>query len=351
MYDIRLARETDKVALVRFIDQHWKKNHIFVTCNELLKWQHYDEVRRSYNFVIGVHRETQVIHAILGFIPLSQFDDEIDRQHLCWMAIWKVQDAARGSGLGRRLLSYLEETIKPVIFSTVAASEMTLPMYRARGYETGRLNHHYILNPEKSEFQLVVNANTSNPRAATDRTNTKKRIEPASESAILNKMADCFLAQQHLPHKTPSYIINRYLRHPFYLYQAYAIKEELITTGIILTRVCSHNGSRAIRIVDFIGPSDSLGGLNNEWLSLLSSVDAEYIDFYSAGISEKNLLSSGFIRRESGDSVIIPNLFEPFSQINVDIDYMINTLPNQSYRIVKGDSDQDRPSIVGRTRP
>ena len=117
-----------------------------------------------------------------------------------------------------------------------------------------------------------------------------------------------------------------------------------------MTRICRHGGSLAIRIVDFIGPSDALRGLRDQWSYLLQNLNAEYLDFYNAGIDGGDLLSSGFTRREAGDDIVIPNYFEPFSKENVEIDYMINAPTGQTYRIVKGDSDQDRPSLMGGTQ-
>lgn len=346
MYEIRLAHEADGNALVQFIDQHWKKDHIFVTCKELLEWQHLDRIRKTYNFVIGIEMRTQAIHGVLGFIPLAQFDPEIPLERLCWMAIWKTKDTARGHKLGRRLLSYLEDTIKPHILSTIAASAMTLPMYQARGYKTGRLNHYYILNPEKSAFHLVIMKNSGLPRATAGTYDADKRIEQASETDITDSTVDCFLAQRDPPRKSPLYLINRYFRHPIYRYQAYRIRERLNTTGIVVTRVCSYGGALAIRIVDFIGPSDALRGLRDQWKNLMRSINAEYIDFYNAGIDEDDLLASGFAHREEGDGIVIPNYYEPFSKKNIEIDYMIKAPAGQTYRIVKGDSDQDRPNLM-----
>ena len=99
MYEIRLAHEVDEKALVQFIDQHWKKNHILVTCKEMLDWQHLDRMRERYNFVLGIENIHKRFTACLGFIPLAQFDPEIELGRLCWMVIWKVQDAARGHEL------------------------------------------------------------------------------------------------------------------------------------------------------------------------------------------------------------------------------------------------------------
>lgn len=345
MYEIRFAHETESEALVEFIDQHWRKNHIFVTCKELLDWQHLDSKRQRYNFVIGVERQTQAVHGILGFIPLTQFDPGIQLERLCWMAIWKVQDAARGHKLGRRLMSFLQDAIGPEIISTVAASAMTLPMYQALGYQTGRLSHHFILNPTKSVFQLAV----TNPGDVGHRfaqVDLGKRLEEASEGVLSSAGAGCFHIQPDLPRKSPTYLINRYLRHPIYRYQAYSIRDGTKTVGIVVTRICNHEGSRAVRIVDFVGRSESLRGLREQWTLLLRSIDAEYLDFYCAGIDENDLAASGFTRRIAGDGMVIPNYFEPFSRENVEIDYMVSVPGGQPFRIVKGDSDQDRPNLM-----
>ena len=79
---------------------------------------------------------------------------------------------------------------------------------------------------------------------------------------------------------------------------------------------------------------------------LLKNTDAEYIDFYSAGIEEDDLAASGFTRCQAGDGVVIPNYFEPFIKKKIEIAYMISTPVGQKYRIVKGDSDQDRPNRI-----
>ncbi|MCK1383478.1 hypothetical protein [Bradyrhizobium sp. 21] len=344
MHEIRLAQKSDRAALIQFIDQHWKKNHIFVTSDEIFDWQHFDRISGKYNFIIGVERATQAIHGVLGFIPLAHFDSEIPFERLCWMAIWMTQDAARGHKLGRRLLSYLEESVKPDVISTVGASEMTLAMYQARGYQTGRLSQYYILNSEQSNFSLIAVKDTKRIPDKAGTSDANKRLQPAFENDIIADTENCFRAQIDFPPKSPRYLINRYLRHPVYHYQIYLIRDRSETTGIVVTRICSHAGAKAIRIVDFIGPSDALSGLCDEWNYLLKSTNAEYIDFYNQGIDDNHLRASGFVRREMGDAIIVPNYFEPFFKANVEIDYCISLPPGQAYRIVKGDSDQDRPA-------
>jgi hypothetical protein len=342
MHEIRFANESDRAALTQFIDEQWKKNHIFVQCRPLLDWQHFDRERERYNFIIGIEKQTRAVHGVLGFIPLSQFDPEIELGRLCWMALWKTHEEARGHKLGRRLMSFLEDTINPEILSTVAASVMTLQMYQAKGYQVGKLSQYFIINPVKKSFHLVSVPGVS----VAGGLDGAAALEPVSEHEIAYGTNDCFLAQTEIPRKSPAYLINRYLRHPFYRYQSYKIRDGGKTTGLVVTRTCGHDGARAIRIVDFVGPSRSLRGLRPCWLQLLRDVDAEYLDFYCAGIDDGDLVASGFSRRNENDGVVIPNYFEPFAKSNVEIDYMISTAAGRPFRIVKGDSDQDRPNIV-----
>ena len=73
---------------------------------------------------------------------------------------------------------------------------------------------------------------------------------------------------------------------------------------------------------------------------------AEYIDFYNAGIDDDDLRKSGFKRRIPNDNTVIPNYFEPFAKENVEISFVIRLPAGKKYRVVKGDSDQDRPNII-----
>lgn len=344
-YEIRRAWASDHRAIAEFIDRHWRKGHIFAHSKELMDWQHFDRHRRQYNFMLGIERESGQLHGILGFIPLSQFDDRMPESRLCWMAIWKVMELARGYKLGRHLMSFLETSLKPEVISTVAASSMTLPMYQARGFLTGTLGHYYLLNPLKAPYKLVSGARHGIGVSKEIRRDQNKSLIVLS-GEDLEQYADIFSSQGELPRKSPEYLLNRYLRHPIYKYQVYGIRESGRTCGLIVTRICQNEEARAIRIVDFTGPSSVLQGLGGEWQSLLESQDSEYMDFYNAGIDDEDLRLSGFVRRVAGDGIVIPNYFEPFLMQNVEIDYAIRLPTGRTYRIVKGDSDQDRPNVI-----
>lgn len=345
MYEIRIAKKEDRPGIVNFIDTHWRKNHIFVQNRALLDWQHLDRRESRYNFVIGVEKSTGELHGILGFIPLNQFDSELGIDRLCWLAIWKTCDAARGRKLGRRLLSHLETEIHPKILSTVAASEMTLSMYQEKGFQTGRLDQYFVVNFKKTEFKLIQFDESQLNKEIAGSADSAKKLNLMTETDIRNFGSRFPTLQQYVPVKSADYVINRYLQHPVYSYRIYGILENDVPLGFIVIRVCGHGARNALRIVDFIGPSSALCGLAMEWSSLLQHFDAEYIDFCVAGLAEKDLFSAGFTKRKAGDGAIVPNYFEPFSKENIDIDYMISVPSGEPFRIVKGDSDQDRPNI------
>jgi len=341
-YEIRLGRESDRSSIIAFIDEHWRKGHILTTDQAFLDWQHFNSHSRTYNFILGVLRENGEIHGILGILPLSQFDKDLPFTSLISMAIWKVREDARGKMLGRHLMHYLETVLKPDAIFSIGPTAMSLPMYKQKGYQTGRLGQYFMLNPSMREFFLVANA--SPEHFSTKLPPSQKILVPFSESQIL-KSTELFSLLNLLPRKTPSYLINRYLRHPYYKYKTYAIKEASVFLGVIVTRVCSFKTARAIRVVDFIGRSEALAGLQKSWLKLMEEYEAEYIDFIQTGIEHKFLIDSGFLFRASGDHIVIPNHFEPFSRKNIEIDYAVFANSGVPYRIVKGDSDQDRPNL------
>ncbi|MBC7751025.1 MAG: hypothetical protein H7Z73_04805 [Candidatus Saccharibacteria bacterium] len=340
-----MAKAADLPALRLFIEKQWKAKHILATNDVLLDWQHLNKETGDYNFVLGLEKRTQEIHGVLGFIQPSQFDVTMQLKQLCWMAIWKTHDAARGGKLGRHLMAHLEEMMSPAFLYAIGASAMSLPLYQALGYQVGRLGHFFILNPEINVFKLAtVHKSRIVPQIQID--DDKKCIAQVTADDILQISPEFFNKQKSASYKSAVYLINRYLSHPIYVYQAYKIQHALSTVGLIVTRICSHDDARAIRVVDFIGPSDALRGLGSQWLNLLREEGAEYIDFYNAGVEESDLLASGFTRRTTNDSTVIPNYFEPFSKINVEIDYMVTVPAGQTYRIVKGDSDLDRPNLL-----
>jgi len=316
------------------------------TSKKLMDWQHYDKKNKYYNFVIARHNETNEIHAILGFSPISHFDKTIKHVDLA-LAIWKVRDNINTTGLGITLISYLVSQKQPRSIYGIGINTRVLPIYKYMGYDIGIMNHYYIANKQKNKFHLIGNFEGRYNSEEIIKNNGKKLIRyEKSEYLNISEKISNFITQLQIPAKSYDYLYNRYYQHPIYNYHIYGLKNQNYIIGFIVLRLCSYKSNYAIRIVDYFGHSDGLVGIYEEFQRLLETYDAEYIDFYNIGIEEKILSFSGFIKRDSATSIIVPNYFEPFQKKNVDLHFAFKCNKNSKFIINKGDSDQDRPSIL-----
>ncbi len=305
-YSIRFAIAEDYKAICNYLETSWRPGHIFTKSKLLFDWQHWDAARSRYNMLLGCTPSGD-IHGVLGFIPNGQFDPALKFETV-FLCIWSVCEDARGHGLGSALLDFIEETLEPTFLATNGASEMSLGIYRKRGWETGKLEHWYILQDRSPAFL---------PEHWNDR------------RAVVN-----------LPRKSAEYVKNRYLIHPFYRYW-----NEPLRGGCAVMRSCPlpEGDDMCIRIVDFVG-KDSLFA-DVRWHDYLDAQTACWIDIYCTGISHELLSGCGFTRRIA-DEVIIPCHFEPYEFKNIDVNYAVKAPKGMPWRVVRGDGDGDRPNVL-----
>ena len=218
-FTIKLAEKKDLDLLISFIDKQWEKNHIFVKSKKLFNWQYFNKDSKKYNFVLGISRKTNEINGILGFIPLNHYDNKI--KNLCWMSLWKVQENARGYGLGKLLLLELKKKYKGQLY-TVGANKKTIPIYESLGLKVGKLNHFFIINPKIKNYKLIK---TSNKISYDIKIDQLKKINKISKSRLKNSF-DSFKPWQQYPFKSADYVINRYMNHPFYHYDSYIVSKK-----------------------------------------------------------------------------------------------------------------------------
>lgn len=349
---IRFAEIKDRTAIISFIKTHWKNDHIFVKSKTIFDWQHLDRENDRINFVIGVRDADNEILGILGFITQAQFDSDLDKREVCWMALWKVRDTAAGQKIGRRLWLYLEDQIQPKIIATIGASAMTIPMYERYGYYCGVMDHFFIADPYETQTNLIEFKDSAVQKIYAKKllncpSDERKNIEPISCKEFLKEVPNCNQSQKHIhASKSAKYFDNRYFHHPAYQYQPFAIKHQNQVLALIILRTCEHNNAKAVRIVDFVGSDCALEGLGKAWIKLVRDVGAEYVDFVCAGFNEEYLVLSGFSKTPLDQSVIVPNYFEPFVKEQVKIRFMTSRKNFNGFRMVKGDSDQDRPNFI-----
>ena len=224
---------------------------------------------------------------------------------------------------------------------------MVIPIYKALGFSVGKLKHFVLINTNQSDFSILkinrpVDAvqSASNDNYSLREFNSDDLIHMSAET-----VSKIFVTR---PKKNPEYLLNRYLNHPIYKYQILAILLNHEVSAILVTRAIQVDSSKVLRIVDYQGEFIHLQYLNQPLQKLLSQEGYEYIDFMQHGIAADYLTKSGFVHlQENKNDLVVPNYFEPYEQRNVTLDYAYYTkYSNENFLICKGDSDQDRPSII-----
>ena len=135
---------------------------------------------------------------------------------------------------------------------------------------------------------------------------------------------------------------NRYLRHPFYRYELVGVWREASPIALAVARKAEAASATAVRIVDLFGREEELACIGPAVDQLIREADAEYADFYGYGFGQESLARAGLLLK--AEDVIVPNYFEPFVQANVPIHCAMLRTTADPVRLVRGDSDQDRPN-------
>lgn len=333
-----------------FIDVHWAPSHVLAKNKLLFDWQYLDQNTSTYNFSLVLNPICGQLLGILGFIPTYHFDTDLREERDFWGSIWKVSSDVKQfiskdgeyMGLGTALLDFLITTKKLRSFGAIGINKRVARLYKHLGFFVGTLNHFYMVNQEKKQFNILDCYNGIFNEANTIKKECKVSIIKTKEELSIN------WDKKILPLKSASYFINRYIKHPFYSYTIIRITNKNCETCILVYRIVKANQSHAVRIVDFAGNPAALIGASYVFQEILRKHDAEYLDFYNYGLPENVLTDAGFLLRTLDSSVIVPNYFEPFERRNINMMFAYKIFSEQpyTYMICKGDADQDRPNFL-----
>lgn len=331
--EIREAAVQDQDNIIQFIKDFWDENHIFVKSPDLFRYQY--QSGDQIHFVLGIDNNELV--SILGYIPYSNEKDYVD----IFLAMWMTSPNMKTGNIGLLLNKYLlDKGYRSV--SCCGIANRVKGLYKFLGYTTGTLEHYYMLNNDRKDFTIPEINHPVERKLHPDKGSDLLRITNFNE---LKEKFNFDLYKKRYFYKDQDYIKKRYFEHPFYQYQIFGVDKEGAITSLLITREISINGSKLLRVIDFIGEEQDLGAIGHELQKIMNTYEYEYIDFYQYGISEDILNASGFVKRDKKDSNIIPNYFEPFEKKNVDIHFATN-ITEHKYYIFKGDGDQDRPNLL-----
>lgn len=340
-HSIRFFQLSEQKKIIDFISSHWAEDHIFTKHSGLLDWQH--RSKKHYNFV-GCFNQFNSVEGILGFIPFSHFlsDSEIKTNHIC-LAIWKVLENTSSKNVGISLLSFLKRELKPSSINSIGINCEVQKIYEAMGYRVSCLNQLFILNKEKSNFDLAKISNQEILKDTVDN-QTIYKLKHIDEDQLLNLPFN--FEEFSFFNKTKQYFLNRYGRHPIYEYKYQIILDNQETiAALLVTRIAKSSGVEITRIVDSIFfdkdkiTSENLSEIFNEYLI---KNNQEYIDVICDSSELEIYRSIGF--KENTEENFVPNKLEPLIQENSRILYA--TTLERDIGFHRGDSDQDRPNLI-----
>ena len=336
MISIRRSSKEDIPAVMDFISSHWQSEHVLAKNRSLMEWQHCSE--DGCNYILA--SEEGILVGVLGYIPTRRYDDELSaKNNIVWLALWKVRDDYHSSMVGLKLLKTLETLEPSSIMAVIGINSNHPPMYKALGFQVHELGQYYLANPYTSQNLIQNPENLSLATAIFGRANLK-RVDYSDLENIR------FSALKTSAFKTIEYFKKRFILHPFYHYELYGIFLDSSLRAAIATRIAEHNGSRVLRIVDFIGEISILSDCGSAFQKLMAEQHLEYMDFWQCGISPEVLARAGFHKVDPTGELICPNYFEPFVAENSRITCCVKGSLDESFIVCRADGDQDRPNDV-----
>lgn len=324
----RLSHSTERKNICAFLKKHWDSEFSVVQSKSLFDFLYRDE-NDNITFVLALRNDE-----IVGTMGLIVYDAFMDLSKDAFLTLWVSSE--QSSGVGLKLLQFIQ-TLEFRSLSSVGVRPEVLPFYKLFGYQSGMMQHHFILNREKTIFKIFHGNASLLPTIDID-----IDVEGFSltEDNDLREIDVLAFEDTKQIQKTPKYLAHRYKQHPYYQYRIFKLIDvESNTKAIAVARCVEANDSSVMRWVDWIGDIELFPIFSYLAGKIMFEEGHEYADIYSVNIPARLLDLSWFISRKKHD-IIIPNFFEPFIQKNED-KYYITSL--QSPYLFKGDGDADRP--------
>jgi hypothetical protein len=302
--EIKFLSEPDVPEFLDFLNQNWKRDHVFCRNRRLFDFQHKSK-KGEYTFLISKNYDSK-IQSVLGFIFCNSAQNSV------WLAIWK---SSNNSGDGFRLLKKLISLINPVFIGAIGISEDAQRLYKILGWEI-QFAKHYFLNLNYPGLRK------------------NKKCESIKKCSILKDIFNVDNNPNCLPFKDVEYYKHRFFNHPEYNYIFIKIDDSSL---IFIGRIIEYLGYKVCRIVDVIGEMNHVE-FKDALLNFMSGSNIDLIEMimYDSSIPKIDM----FLKLENE---VIPLHTNPFlnKNINVKLGYKCN---KYRVRFFIGDSDQDRPN-------
>ena len=321
-----------------FLQNYWRKNHIFVKNKNFLIWQH----KKGSFLTYAIAKLQNKIVGIQGYIPQSHYDPRLPNGEIFLGLCRTLENISPSIGLS--LFRFIQKNLSKKFIGTSGEWTTSIVNYNKwLGFSIGYMNHYFVTSPYLKKYKII---NFKRKLITSIKCNDCKFFEIDEKFLKKKKLYNLFKYQY--PKKSSIFIINRYLKHPIYKYNVFLLKKYSEPLAIVIIRKVKIGKASAIRIVDFIGKQNEFSNIGNLIIYLFKKHKSEFIDIYSYGINVKYMEKVGFIDRRKINNLIVPDYYEPFIRKNVNLmyGYMCKYKKKNKIRILKGDGDRDRPNII-----
>lgn len=332
---MRQATESDSPTIREFIRSEWSPDHIFVRNPDLLNWQHSERDSEKLNFLL--FEEEGEIQSLLGYIPYRQWSKSVPENRV-FLAIWKTSARCEAAGAGLHLLRSLAKIADASFIGAIGVSTSALAIYSRLGFQTGLMNHFVIFNPNPPSQFLE---STPEPEVARG---SARWVELSFAKDIAHIERVC---NQSGSPKNAEYFAVKYGEHPVYDYQIYSMETE-VSEVLMVTRVIDVQGALVARVVDAAGDYEMIPRSAGAIKSLVQEKSYAYMDIVSTGLDVFSMEANGFFHRKPESEYIIPGYFEPQIMKSSELFFAWKAIGSRGKAVLfRGDSDQDRPNIIG----
>jgi len=335
---LSFATLQDTEKLMKFLDEHWKKDHILSQDKNLFLYEFQEGER--LNFGIAKDADGEIL-GLFGFMKYNS----LSLPDLAG-SLWKVKDDCKVPLLGLKLREFVVNNIKHRFFAAPGAGIQTKPIYQIIKMDWNQMEQYYFPNPTIKDFQILKLPDSLKKTHLQEKNvNEQIKINKVKEIDELQQF-DFKKYQNIVPFKDLSYIQKRFVNHPIYSYDIYTVKKEKRIENIFICRSVDTVDSKAYRIVDFYGFENNMDSIVRFLSTFIIENKYEYFDFLCHGFNKDKMLSAGLYKVDFESEVVVPNFFEPFVQKNIPVYCVSDRIEesNMHFRQCKADGDQDRPN-------
>ena len=234
-YDIRLAQLDDISIIMKFINEHWRKNHILALDRKFFEYEFV--FKEQVNFVLAIDKEKNTLEGLFGFLNASHPENKKNKD--IWGSFWKVKEGNMPF-LGIEIAKRVEKLTECRMELGVGLNVKTAVPLRRKVFKDNvkKMNHYYILNKKIDSFEIAQIKEVYKEKKYIAQ---EIYVEKLLDSSELEKLPKAVFLE-NMPYKDEWYIKKRFFNHPYYNYDVYFLKNEVtLQSALLVTREIEHN--------------------------------------------------------------------------------------------------------------